>query len=41
MSERLSNLRGLKPYLSILAVVIIVLIMEVIDSKKARSCVLP
>jgi hypothetical protein len=40
MSGRLSNSRGLRPYLSILAVMIIVLIMEVIDSKRARSCVL-
>jgi hypothetical protein len=35
MSGRFSNSRGLKLYLSILAVVIIVLIIEVIDFKKA------
>jgi hypothetical protein len=40
MSGRFSNSRDLKPYLLILTVIIIVLIMEIIDFKKARSCVL-
>jgi hypothetical protein len=40
MSGKLSNSRGLKPYLLILVVMIIVLIMEIIDSERARSCVL-